>query len=112
MKVNEIINLLDAEVLCGDAFETEIGSAFGSDMMSDVLAFVNEQALLLTGLCNPQVVRTAEMMDISCICFVRGKKPDASVVALAVEKNIMLIATKRCMYSACGELYKAGLEGN
>jgi len=112
MKISEIIKLLDAEVLCGTEFETEIDSAFGSDMMSDVLAFVKEQGLLLTGLCNPQVVRTAEMMDIGCICFVRGKKPDESVISLATEKNITLIATKRCMYSACGELYKAGLEGN
>ncbi len=113
MKVNEIIKLLDADVLCcEDALDTEINFAFGSDMMSDVLAYVKEQGLLLTGLCNPQVVRTAEMMDINCICFVRGKRPDESIISLAAEKNITLIATKRCMYSACGTLYKAGLEGN
>lgn len=111
MKIKEIINLLDAEVLCGDAADNEVQSAFASDMMSDVLAFVKEQGLLLTGLCNPQVVRTAEMMDINCVCFVRGKRPDNAVIELAAEKNIMLIATKLNMYRACGELYKVGLKG-
>jgi hypothetical protein len=80
-------------------------------MMSDVLAFVNEQAVLITGLCNPQVVRTAEMMDMSCIVFVRGKVPPNEVVDLARESGIVLLASKERMYRACGILYTNGLSG-
>ena len=112
MRIAEIIAILHAEVLSGAELvdSVEVHSACGSDMMSDVLAYVKDQGLLLTGLCNPQVVRTAEMMDLSVICVVRGKKPDDTVVALAREKNIILLSTKETMYLACGQLYAAGLE--
>ena len=81
MTVQKIKELLDAQVLCGESLlEREVHTACGSDMMSDVLAFVKEQAVLLTGLVNPQVIRTAEMMDMQCIVFVRGKQPDLSVL--------------------------------
>ncbi len=110
MKVNEIAAIIDAEILCGkDKKELEIDSAFGSDMMSDVLAFVNDRAVLLTGLVNAQVVRTAEMMDMPCIVFVRGKKPTEEMVELANERGIVLLATALRMYEACGKLYAAGL---
>lgn len=112
MKLQQIIDILDAEVLSGASLVDglEIGSAFGSDMMSDVLAYVKDQGLLLTGLVNPQVVRTAEMMDISVVVFVRGKKPDQTVIDLADSKNIVLLSTDERMYPACGKLYEAGLE--
>ena len=112
MRISEIIKILDAEVLTGAELtdSVEVHSACGSDMMSDVLAYVKDQGLLLTGLVNPQVVRTAEMMDISVICFVRGKKPDETVVSLAKEKNIILLSTRQRLYLACGLLYAAGLE--
>ena len=84
---------------------------FRSDMMSDVLAFLKEQAVLLTGLCNPQVIRTAEMMDIVCIIFVRGKQPDEDMIALAKERGIPLLSTDHRMFSACGKLYEIGLRG-
>ena len=80
-------------------------------VMSDVLAFVKDQSLLLTGLVNPQVVRTAEMMDIIAICFVRGKTPPESLIELAKEQGIVLLSTKLPMYTACGRLYRKGLEG-
>ncbi len=112
MKIREIVELLDAEVLYGsDLLDGEVHSACGCDMMSDVLAFVKEQAVLITGLCNPQVVRTAEMMDMRCIVFVRGKKPPADVVALAKESGIAVLASKERMYIACGKLYTHGLSG-
>jgi predicted transcriptional regulator len=112
MTVSEICKIIDAKILClaDKADSTDIKSACGSDMMSDVLAYVKDQGLLLTGLVNPQVVRTAEMMDISCIAFVRGKIPDKSVVDLAVEKGIIILSTQERMYPACGKLYKAGLD--
>lgn len=111
MKLDKIIELLEAEVVAGENLvdKIEVNSACGSDMMSDVLAYVNEQGLLLTGLCNPQVVRTAEMVDVNCVAFVRGKRPDDMVKALAEEKGIVLITTKKHMYEACGILYSHGL---
>lgn len=110
MKVDVIRDLLDAEVVCcADLLSTEVYSACGSDMMSDVLAFVKDQGILLTGLVNAQTVRTAMMMDIKCIVFVRGKKPDELVVSLAEENGIILMCTDYRMYTACGLLYNSGL---
>ena len=80
--------------------------------MSDVLAYVKDQAVLLTGLVNPQVVRTAEMMDMVCIVFVRSKVPTAEMVALAHENGMVLLKTQKRMYEACGKLYANGLGGN
>jgi predicted transcriptional regulator len=112
MTVKEIADILGAEILSCEnlANETEVHSAFGSDMMSDVLAFVKDQGLLLTGLVNPQVVRTTEMMDILCIAFVRGKRPDQMMIDLANQKGIILLTTTERMYPACGKLFMAGLE--
>ena len=80
-------------------------------MMSDVLAFVKDQAVLLTGLVNPQVVRTADMMDIHCVVFVRGKEPDDAMISLAEERGMVLLTTQKRMFTACGLLYQAGLRG-
>jgi hypothetical protein len=85
--------------------------ACGCDLMSDVLAFIKEEALLLTGLTNLQVVRTAEMANIKALVFVRGKKPDRETIALARAQNIPLLVTHLPMYEACGRLYRHGLPG-
>ena len=112
MKISQISELLNAKVLCcEDLLDSEVCSACGSDMMSDVLAFVKNQAVLLTGLVNPQVIRTAEMMDMRCVVFVRGKKPTFDVIDLAEESGIVLLTTDERMYAACGKLYAAGLTG-
>ena len=112
MKVKDIIDILDAEIICrDDLLDTEVQTACGSDMMSDVLAFVKEQAVLLTGLVNPQVVRTAEMMDMHCIVFVRGKRPSIEIIHLAEDRDMVMLATKKEMFTACGRLYDAGLRG-
>lgn len=112
MKISDIVRLLDCEVLCcGDKLDHELHSACGSDMMSEVLAFVKDESALLTGLINIQVIRTAEMMDIQCVVFVRGKMPDQSVIDAATQKGITLLATKQRMYTACGILYSNGLQG-
>ena len=113
MKIATIKELLDAEVVCGeDGLDREVYSACGSDMMSDVLAYVKDQAVLLTGLVNAQVVRTAEMMDMVCIVFVRSKCPTEEMVELARESNMVLLKTKKRMYEACGKLYAGGLGAN
>ena len=112
MQIQTIAELLDAKILCGEAhLDGVVKSACGCDMMSDVLAFVKDQAVLITGLCNPQVVRTAEMMDMRCIVFVRGKTPPQEVVRLADEAGIVVMATNERMYVACGKLYAGGLAG-
>ena len=112
MTVREIQEILSAEVICGEDFlDREVFSACGSDMMSDVLAYVKEQAVLLSGLVNPQVVRTAEMMDMLCIVFVRGKRPEQPVIELAREKGIVLLTTEKRLFVACGILYTNGLGG-
>lgn len=113
MKISEIQALLKADVVCcEEMLDREVYSACGSDMMSDVLAYVKDQAVLLTGLVNPQVVRTAEMMDMICIVFVRSKSPTEEMVALARESGIVLLKTTKRMYEACGKLYASGLVGN
>ena len=110
MKLSKVRELLDAAVLCCEEdLEGEVKSACGSDMMSDVLAFSKDHSVLLTGLCNPQVIRTAEMLDIVCIIFVRGKKPDESMLEMARERNLVVLATGHRMFSSCGMLYQAGL---
>lgn len=112
MKVKDIIEILGAEVICrDDLLETPVTTACGSDMMSDVLAFVKEQAVLLTGLVNPQVVRTAEMMDMHCIIFVRGKRPDLKMIEMAEERDMVILCTELEMFTACGKLYQGGLRG-
>ncbi|MBQ3107591.1 MAG: hypothetical protein IJC68_03145 [Firmicutes bacterium] len=113
MKIAEVVTLLDAEVLAGkDLLETEVESGCGSDMMSDVLAFVKDRAVMMTGLVNPQAIRTAEMMDIKCVVFIRGKNPSDMILSLAEEKGIAVLKTAHGMYSACGILYAAGLRSD
>ncbi|MBQ3137011.1 MAG: hypothetical protein IJB74_05955 [Clostridia bacterium] len=112
MKIKEICDILEGEIICrSDLTETEVNAACGSDMMSDVLAFVKEQATLLTGLVNPQVVRTAEMMDMHCIIFVRGKRPTLQMIEMAEDRDMVMICTELEMFTACGKLYSAGLRG-
>lgn len=111
MKVSEIIKILDAELLSGSDMDMEMLSACGSDLMSDVMAYVKENVLLLTGLVSPQVIRTAEMMDIKAVVFVRGKNPGQAILDLATEKGIVVMSTSNPMFIACGKLYSAGLTG-
>ena len=111
MKIDKIQELLDAKVLCcEELLGSHVYSACGSDMMSDVLAYVKDQTVLLTGLVNSQVIRTAEMMDMRCIVFVRSKMPNEEMIRLAKESGIVLLATSKRMYEACGILYTNGLK--
>ena len=113
MKISTIRDLLEAKVVCcEEGLNRHVYSACGSDMMSYVLAYVKDQAVLLTGLVNSQVIRTAEMMDMNCIVFVRSKMPTAEMTELAKESGIVILATEKRMYEACGLLYSNGLVGN
>lgn len=112
MNVRDVLNALDAELICGEEnLDTEVHEACGSDMMSDVLAYVKDQAVLLTGLVNIQTVRTADMMDMVCIVFVRGKIPDEDMIALAKRRGMVLLRTTHRMFTACGLLWEKGLRG-
>ena len=94
-----------------EQLDREVKSACASDFMSDVLAYVKDQSLLITGMVNPQVVRTAEMMDMKCIIFVRGKVPGEDILELARERDIVVMSSAIRMFIACGLLYSRGLEG-
>ncbi len=111
-KLKDLITILDAQVLCGqNLLSVEVRSVSASDMMSDTLTFAKEDSLMVTGLINRQVVRTAEMAGIKAVCFVRGKMPQEETIMLAKEKNITLLTTKLLMFETCGRLYKKGLRG-
>lgn len=113
MKISTMQNLLEAKILCCEEnVEKSVYSACGCDLMSDVLAYVKDQAVLLTGLVNPQVIRTAVMMDMVCIVFVRSKIPSEEMLSLAKESGIVVMTTDKRLYEACGLLYSNGLVGN
>jgi len=112
MLLKEIANLIECNVLTsGEGLEKEYSHAFGSDLMSDVLAYVEDDTILLTGLINHQVIRTAEMLDLRAIVFVRGKVPSDDVIELAKEQEIVLLTTNHSMYTAAGILYTNGIRG-
>ena len=113
MKIAKIQELLGADLLCGEEYlDHDVWAACCSDMMSDVLAFVKDQGVLLTGLLNSQVIRTANMMDMVCIVFVRSKQPTQEMIDLAREGGMVVMTTKLRLYEACGKLYTNGLVGN
>jgi predicted transcriptional regulator len=112
MKLRDVLSLIEGKVVSsGVDLNTEVQMACGSDLMSDVLAFTHAGTLLMTGLTNPQVVRTAEVAGIAAIVFVRAKLPPPETVALAEEHGIPLLASKYTMFETCGRLYRAGLTG-
>ncbi len=113
MTIGEVRDILEARVLLGgDRMDEPVDTACGSDLMSDVLAFVKERAVLITGLINPHVIRTSEMLDITCIVFSRGKQPGAEILEEAAEVGITVLSTDMTTYTACGELYLHGLPGS
>lgn len=113
MNLLDVKTILGAESITGEDLleKTEVISACGSDLLSDVLAFAKEKALLLTGLTNPQVIRTAEINDLVGILFVRGKRPPQETVNLAKIKELPLLTTIYPLFETCGILYGAGLKG-
>ena len=117
MLTSRIVELLGAQpVFIGDetSLGAEVTAVFATDLMSDALAMIQdspETTLLLTGLCNPQVLRTADMLDLHTIVFVRGKNPVNNLTELANEMNLNLYSTCLTMYEACGVLYSVGIQG-
>lgn len=113
MILREIAGLIEGEVLTStENLERSYQYAFGSDLMSDVLAFVEEDTVLITGLVNNQVIRTAEMLDLKAVIFIRGKRPNADVIQMAQDQGITLLTTKHTMYTTSGILYANGIMGS
>ena len=111
VKLRDIISIVNGRTLTSTVnLDLEISFCGASDLMSDVLAYVKPGSLLLTGLVNPQSIRTAEMADLAAIVFVRGKTPGSDAIELAEELGIPLIGSPYSMYEICGRLYQAGLE--
>jgi len=112
LKLSEVRDILDAEIIVGeDSLDLEVQTAFGADLMSDVLAFAKAGSLLLTGLTNTQVIRTANVLDIAAIILVRGKKPSSETITLASELKIPILATKYILFETAGRLYMKGIVG-
>jgi predicted transcriptional regulator len=110
MKLGKVLEVIEGKAISKNIdLDVEIQMGCGADLMSDVLAFTHEGTLLMSGLTNPQVVRTAEMAGIKAIVFVRGKIPPPETVALAEDKGIPLFASKYTMFETCGRIYKTGL---
>jgi predicted transcriptional regulator len=114
MKLREIRDLLDAEVITGEAtLEKEIQYAFAADLLSDVLALgrgTGVQTLLITGIIHPQVIHAGNIFDLGAIIFVRGKRPVEATLQLAIENQIPLLVTPYIMYETCGRLYQLGIK--
>ena len=111
MNINELVEITEGKLI-NDKVDLNriIKGGCGADLMSDVLASVQPEAVLLTGLCNPQVVRTSLMADVSAIIFVRGKNPHDETIKLAEKEKMPLISSPFGMFELCGRLYKAGLK--
>lgn len=113
MKLRDIVDVLHAEVLVGNELidGIDVERCYSADLMSDVLGRSHANGILVTGITNPQAVRTADIADIQAVCVVRGKKPETEAVALAKTKDIPLFITRMGMFEACGVLYQCGLRG-
>jgi len=112
VKLSLIRDILDAVVLSGEShLDDEVYSGFGCDLMSDVLCYAREDAVLLTGLVNKQVLNTADMANMNSIIFVRSKVPNEEVIKMAREMNILVMTTKYILFESCGLLYQNGLKG-
>ncbi len=109
MKLEEIVELVNAKVICGDIKGKEIASGFSSDLMSDVLTLDTERMLLITGMANLQTIRTAEMAEVPCILLVRNKRATPEMIALAQEHGTILLETPHSLFRTSGILYCAGL---
>ena len=113
MKLDEIVTLLEAEVLAGGKnLETDINDCASSDLMSDVLARMTTPDLLLSGLSNTQLIRTASLSGIKAVIMIRGKNIDQSLIDLAEKEDIILIRTRLSCFGASGLLYEKGLRNN
>lgn len=108
----DLIKILEAEIVLNNGWlNRPVCSVTASDLMSDILSHSKRRSLLLTGLTNPQTIRTAEMVEIAAICFVFGKTPHADTLDLAKKNQMPILSTQLSLFEACGRLYCAGIVG-
>lgn len=114
MNIMQVKEILGAKVLCGEDFlnTVHVDNAFAADMMSDVLAYVRADTLILTGMLNTHVIRTAEMVETRAVVFVRGKIVTPEIIEAAKELDLIVLGTDKTLFTACGLLYKAGLRSS
>jgi predicted transcriptional regulator len=112
MRIKDIAELLDASFVTGEKqADTEIDFGFASDLMSDVLTLKQaDRILLITGLCNIQTIRTAEMANIEAVLFVRNKNITNDMIEIAEEEGLILLQCKYSLFRAVGILYSQGLK--
>lgn len=112
MKISQIQKILEAEFIAGKgSLNEEVEYGYGCDLMSDVLAYVQNDVVLLTGLMHPQVIRTAEMLDIKVIVIVRGKQPGQELLDMANRRDLVILSTRHSLFTASGLLFAGGLKG-
>jgi len=112
VRLYDVVRILDAEVVTGeDKLDVEVEAGCGCDLISDLLAFTKARMLVLTGLVSPQIIRAAEMIDLTAIAFVRGKRPTSDIIAMARETGLPILCTDYPLYESAGLLFKAGLPG-
>jgi predicted transcriptional regulator len=112
MTLREVKEVLEAEVIAGhDRLDVNVEKAGCADLMSDVLVFGKAGILLLTGLINSQIVRTADILDVAAIVIVRGKRPFPETIQLAEELHIPMLTTRYILFEAVGRLYVKGIVG-
>ncbi|MBN1219422.1 MAG: hypothetical protein JXM69_10870 [Anaerolineae bacterium] len=117
MLLRDVLTLTQAQIYSPNSggklaqadFERVVQSGIGADLMSDVLCYDLTHGLLITGLTNPQVVRTAEMADVTAILMIRGKVPPPETLNLAWQVGIPILGTAMTLFEVCGRLYQAGL---
>jgi hypothetical protein len=112
VKLIEVAGVLEARIAPWPRGPSaEITVAYAGDQMSDVLANSPAGALLLTGLTNGQVVRTAEVAGLAAIAFVGGKRIPPETVLAAEKASLPVLQTQLSMFECCGRLYRAGVRG-
>ncbi len=113
MILREAIELLNAEVLYAqdDRLDIEVETARASDFMSEVLTEEAVPDILVTGLCNAHVIRTASVFGIKAVIFVGGKTCSTKMIDLALEENVVVMTTTTSLFVTCGKLYSLGVRG-
>jgi predicted transcriptional regulator len=103
--IGDIVRILEGEVICGEeSLGHEVNDVGATDLLSDLLAMNLENYALLTGLNNPQIIRTAEITNACCVVILRGKKPDPATISVAKRSGIPLILSNLRMFEACSRL--------
>ena len=110
MKISQILEISEGTMLTPNAdLDTDILGGFAGDLMGDVLASIQPESVLITGLSNPQVIRTALIADVRVVIFARGKQPAPETIKLAVEERLPVITSELGLYEISGRLLQNGL---